>query len=200
MSEDERLLDLVARFSPLGLTSHGRSKTVSYYMLAKSARHCVVELGAFRGVGTIALIAGAAAGNQANVWTLDDYVEKKGWIGEPYEPDDEVEFWKHIDECPLEWRYGFKGLIKMEAREAAKAWDEDEESLSVLVWDLGVKDRVFADFEAWLPRLDRGGIICGRDNGQEGLGVKSALDKLQSLGWIKDVRSLPGEIWAATKC
>lgn len=200
MSEDEKLLDLVARFSPLGLTLHGRSKTISYYMLAKSARHCVVELGAFRGVGTIALIAGAAAGNQANVWTLDDYVEKKGWIGEPYEPDDEVEFWKHIDECPLEWRKVFKGLIRNEVRIAAKGWNDGCEPVSVLLWDLGMKDRVYDDLEVWMPRVETGGVVCGRDNGQEGLGVKAALEKLASLGWVKDVRSYPGEIWAATKC
>ena len=47
---------------------------------------CIVELGTFQGNGAILLARGARAGYGAQVYTIDDFRYRRGWIGERYGP------------------------------------------------------------------------------------------------------------------
>src|SRR5574341_1681203 len=61
-------------------------KARSLFALAGEVKSgAIVELGTYHGCGAISLAWGALG---LPVITIDDYTEKKGWIGEPYGPKD----------------------------------------------------------------------------------------------------------------
>ena len=55
------------------------------YEMAKEAKGgMIVELGSFRGSGTIILCRGSSDGNGMPVYSIDDFEYRTGWIGEIY--------------------------------------------------------------------------------------------------------------------
>jgi len=133
-----------------------------FYSYAREAEGgCIVELGTYRGRGAIALALGTRDGNKLRVYTIDDYVERKGWIGEPYGPDDKDAFIANVKAAGLEDDIT---LLQMDVLEAANTcrhiW---EEGIGLLLWDTGVPDRLKGDFDAWKDYIVPGGVFLMKD-------------------------------------
>lgn len=96
----------------------------------------IVELGAYRGEGTAALLRGA----RVPVYAVDDYRPKQGWAGEAYQESDRRVFETRLASSGYTVR-----LIVGNVVEVAWTWQGD---IGLLVWDLGL-DRLAGDFAAW---------------------------------------------------
>jgi len=133
-----------------------------FYLYAKQAEGTyIVELGTYQGRGAIALALGTRDGHGLKVYTVDDYAERKGWIGEPYGPDDEDAFIANVKAAELE---GDITLLQVDVLEAASAyrylW---EEGIGLLLWDAGVPGRMRGDFDAWKDYIVPGGVFLMKD-------------------------------------
>ena len=133
-----------------------------FYSYAKQAEEgCIVELGTYRGRGAVALALGTRDGHGLKVYTVDDYSGRKGWIGEPYGPDDKVAFLENIKVAKLESDIT---LLQMDILEAASAFRERwEEGIGMLLWDAGTPDRIRGDFDAWNEYVVPGGVFLMKD-------------------------------------
>lgn len=133
-----------------------------FYSYAKQAeRGCIVELGTYRGRGTIALALGTRDGHGLKVYTVDDYSERKGWIGEPYGSEDKSAFLVNIKAAGLEEDIT---LLQMDMLKAAVAFRRRwEEGIGLLLWDAGVPDRIEEDFDAWKDYIVPGGVFLVKD-------------------------------------
>ena len=168
-----------------GLSPHSRMKTTTFYELASQAKGgCVIELGAYHGVGTIPIAMGA----KEKVYTIDDYVRKNGWAGGYYGPEDEEVFIANTIDLDAV-------LVKSGVSELANHWAEPA---SLIIWDLGVRDRMLEDFLAWEKHLIPGGVFAFRDIDNQGLGSRIAVARALALGY-KDPKEWPGFVWSVTK-
>lgn len=146
---------------------HRQHKNKQLTQLASEVQTgAIVELGAYRGIGTLALCQGASQ----VVYAIDDFAFKKGWAGETYSAVDERIF-----------LYATEGqnvrLIKQEVRQAAKEWAEGP--IGLLVWDLGVENRLQEDFDAWQDKVIGKFVI--HDTDDQRLGSR----ELNPVGWDK---------------
>lgn len=161
------------------------AKCQSLYYLALAASGPIVELGTYHGCGAIALGFGAKDGDGVPVFTIDDYQSRKGWAGEPYEPEDEQIAWSHIQEAGVEaW------MIRQSTLESATNW---EGMPSLIFWDTGTYD-LEQDFSAWGSLLQPGGIFAVHDTSDRRFGS----DKIFGEEWTI-LPELPGYIYCAAK-
>ena len=115
-------------------TSSPMKRCEALYKLAKAAKGgVIVELGTYHGAGAVALAFGARAGHRMPVYTVDDYIERAGWVGEKYYPQDRERFFDCVAHAGVEVE-----LIQKNATEAGEGWSDP---VSLLSWDLGVKER-----------------------------------------------------------
>jgi hypothetical protein len=135
---------------------------------------CIVELGTFHGTGTIVLARGARAGYGAPVYTIDDYVNKQGWIGEPYRAEDKQIFRDRIKMARVEVT-----LIQKEVHEAALGWHEP---IGMLYWDTGGKDRFWLDWLDWNKHIVSGGVAVIKDISTGDLGATERIQEICSAG------------------
>ena len=134
---------------------------------------CIVELGTYHGKGTIALAKGASKG--VEVITVDDYKEKKGWIGEPYGPSDALVFFENI------FKEGIHVTLKrMSIEDAVKLWTRP---IGLLYWDIGVSGSFDTDFSDWSPFIIPGGVFIAKDTPSNHLGTFPVIDQAISEGW-----------------
>lgn len=139
---------------------------------------CIVELGTYHGKGTIALAQGVAlSGANVEVITVDDFKEKKGWIGEHYGPEDALIFYKNIESCELQVqiihsRNSFDCAVEMWTR-----------PIGLLYWDPGVPNRFENDWLKWSPFIISGGVFIAKDTAQGHLGTFPVIERLE--GWEK---------------
>ncbi len=139
---------------------------------------CIVELGAFHGTGTILLARGARAGHGAQVYTIDDYTAKRGWVGEPYDPEDLAIFKDRIRlaRVPII-------LIKKSFHEAAHHWAE---GIGMWYWDPGMKNRFWHDWLDWNKHIIRGGVAVVKDTGDGDLGATERIHEIRSAGVFEE--------------
>jgi len=151
-----------------------------FYSYAKEAEGgCIVELGTYRGRGAVALALGTRDGNKLKVYTIDDYVERQGWIGEPYGPDDKETFFENIKTVGLEDDIT---LLQMDVLEAADAFRRIwKEGISLVLWDVGVS-RVRDDFDAWKDYVVPGGIFLLKDAQDYQLGTDKIIEEAETTG------------------
>lgn len=121
----------------------------------------IVELGSFHGKGTIALAKEA----KVKVYSIDDWQEKHGWIGERYGPEDEEIYWANIKEAGLEDKII---QLDMPFEEAAEQWQWD---IGLLYWDPGMMGRFRRDFADWSGFICENGIFIAKDTAQGHLGT-----------------------------
>jgi predicted O-methyltransferase YrrM len=137
---------------------------------------CIVELGTYHGKGTIALAKGAPEG--VEVIAVDDYTEKKGWIGEPYGPEDAQVFYENIKNAGVHVT-----LSRMNFDDAATMWNR---SIGLLYWDPGIPKRFMNDFVNWSPFIIPGGVFIAKDTAQGHLGTFNYIDRIvRGKGWEK---------------
>lgn len=137
-------------------------KCEALYELAKEARGgAVVELGAYHGCGIISLAFGARAGDGLQVFTVDDHVRRQGWAGEWYYLQDKARFLDCVKVAGVDVT-----LVSRSVDGALKLFKRG--GIVLLVWDLGVKDRLQKDFDSWDPLVSRGGVFAVREGDRKG--------------------------------
>lgn len=155
--------------------NHGQWLQKKRFDLASETKEgCIVELGSFRGRGTIVLARGARAGYGAHVYTIDDYTTKRGWANEPYGPKDKAIF---IDN--LRWAEVTATLIHKDVHEAAHDWDEP---IGMLAWDIGVKGQFWQDWNDWSKHVVRGGVVLIRDTMDGRIGTFEKIKTIEAEG------------------
>ena len=135
-----------------------------YETAAKVSVGCIVELGSFVGLGATALALGSRDGHHVPVYTIDDRKYKHGWAGEPYSPADLKRF---ADNLTLASVQDMITSIVGESVDVAASWSHP---VSLLFWDLGLRDRVSIDFEVWERHLLPGGLFLIKDIEEPGFG------------------------------
>jgi len=140
---------------------------------------CIVELGTFHGAGTILLARGTRAGYGVPVYTVDDYVNKSGWIGEPYCVEDKEIFRTNIREAGAAVTLINKGF-----HEAANNWLEP---IGLLYWDPGAKNRFWQDWLDWSVYIVQGGYFVIKDTGCGDLGTWPCIEDILETGeFVRD--------------
>lgn len=143
--------------------------------LASNVEHgCIVQHGTFQGVGAILLARGARAGHGAQVYTVDDYTTKVGWIGETYGPEDLPIFRENIRKANVHVT-----LIHKDISEAARDWTEP---IGLWYWDPGAKNRFWQDWLDWSKFVVSGGVAVIKDTGTSDLGATEKMDSIVSDG------------------
>lgn len=137
---------------------------------------CIVELGTFHGKGCIALAKGAQ--NGVEVFTVDDYREKRGWIGEPYSPDDALVFVENVKAAEVHVT-----LSRMGFDSAAQSWTR---AVGLLYWDPGIPNRFENDWRSWSPFIVDGGVFIIKDASEGQLGTFPVIERILEGGdWEK---------------
>ena len=135
---------------------------------------CIVELGTFHGAGTILLARGTRAGYSVPVYTVDDYVNKRGWINEPYSTEDKRIFRERVRAARVDVTLINKGF-----HEAANNWFEP---IGLLYWDPGMKNRFWQDWIDWNRHIVHGGVAVVKDTGHGDLGARSRMSEICQVG------------------
>lgn len=176
MNNLDKALQFINDYYPTGLTDFGRKKAVVFYELAKGARPggAIVELGCYLGFGTVPLWYGAQDGSKERVIAVDAYKPMKGWIGEPYGPDNEVTWHTNMQLAGCEPR-----LVIGDVHELSRIWITP---ISLLVHDLGSLNRMPSDVLDWEKHVIVGGKIAMRDIDDYRMGTKEAVERLSKTG------------------
>lgn len=146
------------------MNSHRQAKNEQLTRLASEViTGVIVELGAYRGEGTAALCRGASV----PVYTIDDYRPKQGWAGEHYGYTDYKRFMDNV---------GTAATLIIENISLVK-WPA--KNISLLIWDLGLPDRLTNDFDTWQDRVTGKFVI--HDTEDQKLGSR----ELNPPGWRK---------------
>lgn len=156
----------------------------------------ILELGAYHGCGAISLAFGARAGNGVPVFTIDSHTKRQGWAGEWYYPQDKARFFDCVKVAGVDVT-----LFSMTVDEAFSKWDRP---ISLLFWDLGMKDRLPHDFAKWGRHVIRGGVFATREGGdrkrQRQLGSAQVMEKaIKSGNWAMGKQYPEGHVYTLEK-
>lgn len=154
------------------MNSHRQAKNEQLTRLAGEVTSgVIVELGAYRGEGTVALCQGA----KVPVFAIDDYRSRRGWAGEIYSSSDYDEYVKRIKSFSKGY---LANLVIGDISQVASMWPYVN-LITLLVWDLGMTGRLAQDFEAWQDKVIDRFVI--HDTDDQRLGSK----ELNPAGWRK---------------
>ena len=135
---------------------------------------CIVELGTFHGAGAILLAQGARAGYGAQVYTIDDFMSRQGWIGEHYGPKDRAVFRSNVRDAGVHVTH-----IQQDHRATANRWNEP---IGMLYWDSGSKARFWKDWVAWNKHILVGGVAVIKDTVYGDLGATVRTPEICATG------------------
>lgn len=136
----------------------------------------IVELGSYHGKGSIALAKKA----NVQVYSIDDFQEKHGWIGERYGPEDEEIYWQNLKEAGVQDKVI---QIKLPIEEAVKMWNQN---IGLLYWDLGIPDRFHSDFHDWSYFVVPNGVFIIKDTPDDDMTTFDTINNaIESGGWEK---------------
>jgi hypothetical protein len=156
------------------LNAHRIYKSKILYEQAKSVqRGEIVELGAYHGAGAIALGFGAKEGYGQIVFSIDDYSNKQGWVGEIYTWEDRLAFKRNLQGLDLRVYLVIADIMKV-----ARSW---KSPLGMVFWDLGVNGRLMKDFLAWKDLLIPWGKFLIHDTYSRDLGSAEILDDIDNI-------------------
>lgn len=166
-------------------------KARSLYRLAKLARvGRILELGTYHGCGAIALAWGAAAGKRnLVVQTCDDFKEKKGWIGEPYGPEDMKIFLGNVARAEVKVE-----LFNCTEEELYPKWEQWKHPIALLFWDIG-GDRLLSDFIKWHSFIAPGGAFAIHDTADCKFGFQQVRAIALATGTWTFERQMPGYVY-----
>lgn len=162
-------------------------KVEALYHLAWAARDgAIVELGTYHGCGAISLYYGTRAGANLPVYTVDDYVPRHGWAGEPYGPNDQAIFYENLAAARARVQ-----LVKGNVRQVPSEWTQP---IALLFWDLGLRDSLRDDLELWIKHIRPGGVLAIQDTTFHDFGSDQLFERLlASNDWIE------GRAWPFTR-
>lgn len=115
----------------------------------------IVELGTYHGIGAIALYYGSCSGKNLGVFTVDDYVKKRGWAGEIYEFDD-------IRKAKGNFREANARVYQIIGDAESVGYAIGEVKIGLLFWDTGSYN-VIKDTENWIDKIIPGGFFVIHD-------------------------------------
>jgi len=151
------------------MNSHRQTKNEQLTQLASEVSDgVIVELGAYRGEGTVALCQGA----KVPVYAIDIYSRNLGWAGEKYTSVDRLLFAEAIKRAGVS-----PVLIVRPIQILALTWDKGD--IGLLFWDLGKELRLLYDFHQWQDKVT--GKFVVHDTDDQRLGSK----ELNPIGWRK---------------
>lgn len=158
------------------LSPFNRKKTATLYELARlaPAGGVIVELGAYHGIGTAPLWYGTRDGHRCDMYSVDAYTTMRGWANEPYEPEDQVVWETNIKAAKIHPK-----LLRCDVHELSLHWTK---SISLMVHDLGSKNRMPQDVMDWEDYVIIGGIIALRDIDDYSMGTEKAIKNLLATG------------------
>jgi len=157
------------------------------YRYARDARDgCIIELGAHRGHGTIALALGAMAGGGAKVYAIDKWEKMKGWAGEEYGPADLVCARGNLVAAGVAEQVV---LVQKDIRKVGVAW---RAPVSLIFWDIGLKGTVEDDLSPWLASVVSGGRVIIKDTADGRLGGKEFAKCVERSGAFQEIENMRG--------
>ena len=152
----------------------GRLAELLFSLAADVREGCIVELGTYLGAGAIVLARGAASGYGAKVYTIDDYIQRRGCLGGTYKPSDKEKFEANVAEAGVDVT-----LIHKNHLDAAQEWIEP---IGYLGWESGDKENLERDWRNWSKHIVPGGIAMLRDNSAGDLGTAEVIKKIVADG------------------
>jgi len=156
-----------------------------FYDCAKEANNgVIVELGTYKGAGAITLALGTRRGNNLLVYTIDDRVNRKGWIGESYTDEDYLAFEENVKRADVHIV-----PIVCDAFDAAENYRHIWKSgIALLYWSLGTRDHFALDFKAWGKYVVPDGFFIAKDAGQGELGTEPVIQEALRTGeWEREL-------------
>lgn len=187
-------LTIVAKHDPK-FGPYSQVKTTTFYRLAFNAPRnaAIVELGTSKGLGTVALCLGARDGHNQQVYTVDTFERHTNWIGGDERGDlHKTEFLTLCGDVGITPR-----LVPLDVLQAAAWWNKG--AIGLIVWDLGLRDRMAGDFAAWAPLVEPGGRFAMRDVDNGCLGHAMTIRAAAKSGW-HNPQKWPQFIWSIDKC
>jgi predicted O-methyltransferase YrrM len=127
-------------------------KYQTLYELARQANAgCIVELGAYHGIGAINLSLGASEGYGAHVYTVDDFRSRKGHSGQTYVPENIERLFQNLAKSGAQVE-----LVNEDLFTAARFWTKP---IALLVGDTGDHPPE-AFFAVWGRHVIHGGVFA----------------------------------------
>lgn len=185
LSSDDALVQLEKLFQ---MPAPRKAKCRILFMLAqKTMDGCIVELGAYTGCGAIALALGASV----PVYAIDDYKRRQGWANEWYDEDNRILFQNNVEAAGVT-----VGLVQRDILAASRGWAEP---IGLVHWDLGLRNRMVADFFAWEPHVISGGIIVVHDAMERQLGSRVLETIVDATGKFFPAEHMGAGMWRFQK-
>lgn len=139
----------------------------------------IVEVGCWKGLSTAAWCQGL--GNRGTVFAVDSWtgeIESKFQQAELKNVDVFRAFQDNLHELGL-----YPAAIRMPSADAVKLFADDR-ILDIVFLDANKKN-IREDLDNWVPKIKRGGIICGRTTGKlTPEGKQLLLDRFLDIKWI----------------
>lgn len=151
----------------------------------------IVELGTYMGYGAFSLAYGALSGNNSTVYTLDDFIDRTGWAGEPYKPEDEKLFYNNFKQMSF-----YKDMRLYHVRMDADKGSEMFSGVGLLFIDTSPAF-TYEMFLKWEPCVMTGGVVLFRDTLTHSLGYDLLLAKIAKDKW--DVIPEPNRYFTAIR-
>jgi predicted O-methyltransferase YrrM len=162
-----------------GQTEVDELAVLSDYARKVDPAYAIVEVGSFRGRSCVAMALSCSDGVQ--VYSVDPYLETHDW-------KDRVRAYSFRDQIICLFNLAFSGAIRntrnihLPSGEASRAWGNSQRLQSIgMVFIDGshIYEDVRNDFEAWLPHVAIGGILCFHDSTNVEWGVYPLMEQLK---------------------
>jgi predicted O-methyltransferase YrrM len=196
--QEEKKVDLVeqcldATESVEGQISRNEAARLLELARTTAAQTAIVEIGSYRGRSTVALAFGSRLGNRNRVHAVDPHVEFRGYYGGQFGPQDMAAMYQNIARANLG---ELIAVINLPSVAAARSWTERNISLLWIDGDHRYEG-VRADYDAWVPFVQPGGVIAFHDTPAPGVeqlirestaaGQISRLGLVDCLSWYRKV-------------
>ena len=137
------------------------------YLLARNAPGPIVECGVGKGFSTVALLAGAIDdGLHLTSYDFNQRCEETAFVNMGFPPNDP---WRNV--IRQSWTF-----VREDSVKAAALWADQ----SIGLWFLDTSHRygnTSRELDAWFPKIQSNGVMCGHDYLLEGAGVQKAVDE-----------------------
>ena len=181
MTKDRMISTLRALFPG---DDNGIAKSEVLYDLASEvSQGCIVEAGAGRGVGSIALAYGTVYAYDVPLYCVDPFEPVRGWANEDYNADTRAQWYENVANCGIPH---IPRLISLPI-DAIIVWPYE---VSLTFWDLGLRMRdCTQELFGWLSStaVQAGSIVAINETGGNDLGVDDWIAEYKKLEII-DVR------------
>ena len=143
-----------------GFMSPEELECLAYIASKVTVGRCVLEIGTFRGLSTLAMACGSCAGSSVPIYTVDPHGGFTGPLGAQYGPMDRVKFFENMAKFP-----GFAQLVRpicLTSEEAHLSWLDSKREIDLLLID-GNHNEAGKDRILWEEYLSPGAAVIFDD-------------------------------------